>query len=109
MFLRGLFAARAVCWLLMCCAGCGGIGVSRRDALVSEKVRTRAARDLRCAPTELELHSLGGPSYQVRGCGKEATYSPLDTRYCRADAYEVTVVEQCQVTRVDATSPDTPR
>jgi hypothetical protein len=42
-------------------------------------VTARAAYDMQCPEKELQITELGGKTYGVRGCGKQATYTEVCT------------------------------
>ncbi len=54
-------------FLAVLLAGCSA-------TLMVPTVQTRAAFDLSCSKDNLNIIKLGGGSYGVRGCGKQATY-----------------------------------
>lgn len=59
----------AVMSLLMTLSLGGCTPIYARDV-----VRTRAAKEHRCAETQVKVEELGGNAYRTTGCGPETTY-----------------------------------
>jgi len=57
--------------------GCG-VGMARFDAIMMEKVRTKAAFDLQCSEGQLTVSKIDNGSYGAVGCGKRAAYVGKD-------------------------------
>lgn len=78
--------------------GCvSGIGMERFDALMMEKVRTKAAFDFQCSKDQLVVSKIDNGAYGAVGCGKRGTYVGKDSGICVQFNTEDNLNLYCQV------------
>lgn len=76
--------------------GCGA-GMQRFDAIMTDKVKTKAAFDFECPQEQLRVSKVDNGTYGAEGCSKRATYVGKDGQICWAGNSEANLINYCQV------------